>query len=119
MATIRQYTAAEATVICGAVFDETMEDQLRVTVVATGLGGATLKARKPEMKVVETIGLRNGTDNMPVFETLSSGSVAMDLTGVSSGRGANRTPSGNQANAMSDAGIDKYDIPAFLRRQVD
>jgi len=39
MATIRQYTAAEATVICGAVFDESMEDQLRVTVVATGLGG--------------------------------------------------------------------------------
>ena len=37
MATIRQYTAAEATVICGAVFDETMEDQLRVTVVATGM----------------------------------------------------------------------------------
>jgi cell division protein FtsZ len=38
MKTIRQYTAPEATVICGAVFDETMEDQLRVTVVATGLG---------------------------------------------------------------------------------
>ncbi len=119
MATIRQYTAAEATVICGAVFDETMEDQLRVTVVATGLGGAAVKARKPEMKVIETIGLRNGTDNIPVFETLNSGAVAMDLTGVIGGRGANRTPSGNQANAMSDAGIDKYDIPAFLRRQVD
>jgi cell division protein FtsZ len=38
MKTIRQYTAPEATVICGAVFDEGMEDQLRVTVVATGLG---------------------------------------------------------------------------------
>jgi cell division protein FtsZ len=38
MKTIRQYTAPEATVICGTVFDEGMEDQLRVTVVATGLG---------------------------------------------------------------------------------
>ena len=119
MATIRQYTAAEATVICGAVFDEAMEDHLRVTVVATGLGGAAAKVRKPEMKVIETIGLRTGTDNMPVFETVASSSVGMDLTGVIAGRGANRTPSGNQANAMADAGIDKYDIPAFLRRQVD
>ena len=119
MATIRQYTAAEATVICGAVFDETMEDQLRVTVVATGLGGAAAKVRKPEMKVVETIGMRTGTDNYPVFEAVTSSAVGTDLTGVIAGRGANRTPSGNQANAMADAGIDKYDIPAFLRRQVD
>ena len=119
MATIRQYTAAEATVICGAVFDETMEDHLRVTVVATGLGGAAAKVRKPEMKVVETIGMRTGTDNYPVFEAVTSSGVGTDLTGVIAGRGANRTPSGNQANAMADAGIDKYDIPAFLRRQVD
>ena len=119
MATIRQYTAAEATVICGAVFDETMEDHLRVTVVATGLGGASAKVRKPEMKVVETIGMRTGTDNYPVFEGVTSSAVGTDLTGVIAGRGANRTPSGNQANAMADAGIDKYDIPAFLRRQVD
>ena len=121
MATIRQYTAAEATVICGAVFDETMEDQLRVTVVATGLGGAAMKVRKTEMKVVETMtmGLRTGTDNLPVFESVTSSGVGLDLTGVIAGRGANRTPSGNQANAMADAGIDKYDIPAFLRRQVD
>jgi hypothetical protein len=48
MKTIRQYTAPEATVICGAVFDETMEDQLRVTVVATGLGiVAAREAAKP------------------------------------------------------------------------
>jgi cell division protein FtsZ len=43
MNTIRQYTAPEATVICGAVFDEAMEGQLRVTVVATGLGGVVVR----------------------------------------------------------------------------
>jgi cell division protein FtsZ len=46
MKTIRQYTAPEATVICGAVFDEAMEDQLRVTVVATGLG-IVARAKRP------------------------------------------------------------------------
>jgi len=115
MNTIRQYTAAEATVICGAVFDETMEDRLRVTVVATGLGGVIAKARKPEMKVVETIGLRTGTDNLHVFD-MTVGQV--DLTSVvSSGRGS--SPRNAQADAMAASGVDKYDIPAFLRRQSD
>ncbi len=115
MNTIRQYTAAEATVICGAVFDESMEDQLRVTVVATGLGGATVKARKPEMKVVETMGLRTGTDNLHVFD-MTMGQV--DLSSVaSSTRGS--MPRNTQAEAMAASGVDKYDIPAFLRRQSD
>ncbi len=119
MATIRQYTAAEATVICGAVFDEAMEDQLRVTVVATGLGAVAKSARKPEMKMVEVVGLglRTGTDNLPIFET-STTQASMDLSGVMGGRGV-RTPSRTQADDMAGAGIDKYDIPAFLRRQSD
>lgn len=115
MNTIRQYTAAEATVICGAVFDESMEDQLRVTVVATGLGVMAAKARKPEMKVVETIGLRTGTDNMHTFD-MTMGQV--DLSSVaSSARGG--MPRSTQAEAMAASGVDKYDIPAFLRRQSD
>ena len=118
MKTIRQYTAPEATVICGAVFDETMEDQLRVTVVATGLGVVGVReAAKPAMRVVETIGLRTGTDNVPVFETtISQGSI--DLSSVtSSARGG--APRNAQADAMAASGVDKYDIPAFLRRQSD
>ena len=115
MNTIRQYTAEEATVICGAVFDDTMEDRLRVTVVATGLGAATAKARKPEIKVVETIGLRTGTDNLQTFD-MTMGQV--DLSSVaSSGRGG--MPRNTQAEAMAASGVDKYDIPAFLRRQSD
>ena len=118
MATIRQYTAAEATVICGAVFDESMEDALRVTVVATGLGGMAASARKPEMAVIQ--GLRNGTDgrSMPVYEPSNLDSVM----------GTRRT--NPQIDAMAGAGIEKsdippvlrnrdYDIPAFLKRQSD
>ncbi len=114
MNTIRQYTAAEATVICGAVFDESMEDQLRVTVVATGLGVVTGKVRKPEMKVVETVGLRTGTDNLHTYDI---GAGQVDLSGVIS---SNRSmPRNTQAEAMAASGVDKYDIPAFLRRQSD
>jgi cell division protein FtsZ len=118
MNTIRQYTAPEATVICGAVFDETMEDQLRVTVVATGLGGVVVReAVKPRMTVVETIGLRTGTDNLPVYDS-GIGQVQIDLSSVTSSARGN-TPRNAQADAMAASGVDKYDIPAFLRRQSD
>jgi cell division protein FtsZ len=118
MKTIRQYTAPDATVICGTVFDEGMEDQLRVTVVATGLGLAiSREGAKPAMRVVETMGLRTGTDNLQVFESgISQGPI--DLSSVtSSARGS--TPRNAQADAMAASGVDKYDIPAFLRRQSD
>ncbi len=42
MNTIRSYAAKDATVIFGSVYDESMGDSLRVTVVATGLGGRTI-----------------------------------------------------------------------------
>ncbi len=117
MNTIRQYTAPEATVICGAVFDEGMEDQLRVTVVATGLGVAVAQAAKPSIRMVEPVGLRTGTDNLQVFDTPAAPG-AIDLSSVtSSARGG--APRNAQADAMAASGIDKYDIPAFLRRQSD
>src|SRR5437667_2706099 len=58
MNTIRSFTAEDATVIYGSVIDETMGDALRVTIVATGLGGAAAQ-RNPVMQVVP----RTGTDD--------------------------------------------------------
>jgi cell division protein FtsZ len=126
MATISNYTAPDATVICGAVFDDAMEDQLRVTVVATGLG-LTNQRREPKPKLVpsyvEGIGQRTGTDNLPLGTGMSS---AITGTGVASGNldlegmfTSNRSNRDSRAQAMSDTGMDKYDIPAFLRKQAD
>ena len=123
MATIRNYASPEATIIFGTVFDEGMEDQLRVTVVATGLGMAAAKKKappKPELVHVaaEGLGLRTGTDNQPVFTDAQAAGTggSLDFGGVfTSGRGAR-----NQAvAAMEASGVDKYDIPAFLRKQAD
>jgi cell division protein FtsZ len=63
------------------------------------------------------MGLRTGTDNLQVFESgISQGPI--DLSSVtSSGRGS--APRNAQADAMAASGVDKYDIPAFLRRQSD
>jgi cell division protein FtsZ len=118
MATVRAYTSPEATVICGLAFDDALEDQLRVTVVATGLGGVVVKAVKPRMAVVETVGLRTGTENLPIYVDGIGSSVQIDLSSVTiSARGS--TPRNAQADAMAASGVDKYDIPAFLRRQSD
>jgi cell division protein FtsZ len=122
MATIRNYTAPDATVICGAVFDDAMEDQLRVTVVATGLGSAALLRRKPELKtyINEGVGLRTGTDNLPLGTGVSMATAgttgSLDLEGMFV---SNRGSRDSRAQAMSDTGMDKYDIPAFLRKQAD
>ncbi|MBI4984648.1 MAG: cell division protein FtsZ, partial [Rhodocyclales bacterium] len=121
MATIRNYASQEATIIFGTVFDEGMEDQLRVTVVATGLGVANSRKKappKPELVHVaaEGMGLRTGTDNQPMYAEQAQSGAGMDFGAVfTSGRGAR-----NQAvAAMEASGVDKYDIPAFLRKQAD
>jgi cell division protein FtsZ len=103
-----------------------MEDQLRVTVVATGLGIANAR-REPKPKLIhsymEGAGQRTGTDNLPLGTGMSSATTG---TGVTSGNldlegmfTSNRGGRDSRAQAMSDTGMDKYDIPAFLRKQAD
>jgi cell division protein FtsZ len=118
MSTIRNYASPEATIIFGTVFDESMDDQLRVTVVATGLGGAVRMAAKPKLQPVQTAAYgRTGTDDMPM-DLMAGGSAAgnmdMGLPPVfHSGRG--RGAAGSVMDSMRSAGADPSDIPAVLR----
>ena len=50
MNTIKEFTAEDATVIVGTVIDENMQENLRVTMVATGLGGV-VNRRNPSRSV--------------------------------------------------------------------
>lgn len=104
---IRAYAAEDATVIFGTAYDEAMGDSLRVTVVATGLGR---KAIKPQLVRNPYTMRATGTDaRVPMDEDLATPSVW-------------RSPRGNAATqvaALEESGMDRYDIPAFLRRQAD
>ncbi len=60
MNTIRAFAAEDAHIIFGAVFDDAMQDQLRVTVVATGLGNLKVQ-KQPTVQLVH--GIKTGTDN--------------------------------------------------------
>ena len=112
MNTIRTYAAPDATIIFGTVFEDGMEDQLRVTVVATGLGGVIAK---PKTAISVVPSLRTGTDDRS-FEAVS-GNLELGLPAVfQSGRSGARNAA---VEAMTASGVDKYDIPAFLRKQAD
>jgi cell division protein FtsZ len=108
-----QFAAEEATVIVGSVFDEAMGDELRVTVVATGLG-ATRKQSKPEVvyRGEEATYQRTGTDNQPVA---NPGVNYSELDTPAVMRRGRR----EQIDAMEKSGMDTLDIPSFLRKQAD
>ncbi len=111
MNTVRSFAADDATIIFGAVYDPAMEDNLRVTVVATGLGAAAAqRQQKPQLVMTQ----KTGTDNQPVMA--AGAGVNYDQLEMPAVMRNNRQ---RQAEALAQSGVDKYDIPAFLRKQAD
>jgi cell division protein FtsZ len=113
MTTIKEFTADDALVIVGTVIDDAMEDRLRVTMIATGLGGAQAirrEQRAPSMTLIETpqVVARTGTDGMGV-------STGVDYEQLDAPAVMRRRERGSPAAPASDA----PEIPAFLRKQAD
>ena len=126
MNTIRRYAADDAHVIFGTAYDEALGDQLRVTVIATGLSSLARRAAQPPLSVVQqpAQNLRTGTDNLPIMNQAlaagAAGGAAQDYSGLN-------TPSvwrtarsaAAKVEALSSNGMDEIEIPAFLRKQAD
>ena len=108
-----QFAAEEATVIVGSVFDETMSSELRVTVVATGLGDPlTRKQAKPEIVYQNQDFQRTGTHDEPIANDGVNYPELDTPAFIRSGRRA-------AVDAMEKSGMDTLDIPSFLRKQAD
>jgi cell division protein FtsZ len=104
MNTIKGFTAEDATVIVGTVIEESMGDDLRVTMVATGLGSPVNRQQNKPLSIVKT-----GTDNVAMevdYDVLDQPAVM-------------RRRRDAQVEAMKQSGVDLLDIPAFLRKQAD
>jgi cell division protein FtsZ len=97
--TIKEFASDDATVVIGTVIEPDMHDELRVTIVATGLGQ---EKRKQPYKVVKT---GTGTTD---YEQLETPTVIR-----------NRRTDRPMAMATSESAIEYLDIPAFLRKQAD
>jgi cell division protein FtsZ len=126
MNTIRRYAADEAHVIYGTAYDESLGDQLRVTVIATGLSSARrAESRPPTLNVVQPAAapLRTGTDNLPILNqpmqpTQAGAGDYAGLNTPSVWRNA-RSQAAAKVEALSSNGMDEIEIPAFLRKQAD
>ncbi|MDD0812101.1 cell division protein FtsZ [Curvibacter sp. RS43] len=129
MSTINAYASPDAHVIYGAAYDDTLGENIRVTVVATGLSRQNARRQAPPLQV-----LRTGTDNvgfnLPVASAGGSVGNAVGLGSVSSGADyggmsvpsvwrTNRTQAAAKVDALVSGGMDDLEIPAFLRKQAD
>ncbi|KAB2875321.1 MAG: cell division protein FtsZ [Burkholderiaceae bacterium] len=123
---IRRYAADDAYIIYGAAFDESLGDQLRVTVIATGLS----QAKKAPLTVVQSNhGLRTGTDNAPLSQAVHGNGAQQPMAAngapdygqyaTPSVWRSNRAQAAAKVEALSSNGMDEIEIPAFLRKQAD
>ena len=107
-ATIEEYASDNATVVIGTVIDPEMTDEIRVTVVATGLGIADMDNGRKSVDKTQKILAGDGTVDYTEFDkpTLMR----------------NRKMGEGKDEAQAQVGksdMEYLDIPAFLRRQAD
>ncbi len=99
--TIKQFASEQATVVVGTVIDPDMEQEIRVTVVATGLGQGAGAAEVP-VKVV-----RRSVGGEPNYAELDQPAIQR------------KRAVGDGVMAAPDDLEEMLDIPTFLRRQAD
>ena len=116
---VNQFASSDATVVIGTVIDSELNDELRVTVVATGIGSAAVQE---SVKVVEKPSTKNSDGTLNLAE--------LDISPVirnarREGREQGRQDESHEAKpeprrqAITADNMDYLDIPAFLRRQAD
>ncbi|XQW84421.1 cell division protein FtsZ [Thalassotalea piscium] len=103
---VKAFASENATVVVGAVIDPEMTEDLRVTVVATGIGAE----RKPDITLVNPTPV---AEPIAVGQEFSASPQAEPMTAT--------MPEANaQVQKVQAADLDNYlDIPAFLRKQAD
>ncbi len=99
---VKDFACDDATVVVGTVIDPEMGGDMRVTVVATGLGRAVAVQKQPEVRVV-----RRGPTTPPDWESLDQPAVRR------------KRAVGEDFSPEPAAQEELLDIPAFLRRQAD
>ncbi|MFY8327741.1 cell division protein FtsZ [Pseudoalteromonas sp. ZZD1] len=131
---VKALASENATVVVGAVIDPEMSDELRVTVVATGLGGD----RRPQFGIVDNgfkkasgsdvTSSTNQTSSMyvPSFASQGNSSQEADAAPTTEKQESSMTTQSSNAKTEQSSGKsdkseggDYFDIPAFLRKQAD
>ena len=105
-ATIEEFASDNATVVIGTVIDPEMGEEMRVTVVATGLG---LDLDPKQTELPAALRRRLAGDGVPDYQQLDKPTVIRNKAMLD----------GDGRSAESGRDLEYLDIPAFLRRQAD
>lgn len=108
--TVRDFADDDATVVVGTVIDPTLDDELRVTVVATGLGERRVMLKRQvaqETAAMHLVSSTGGNERAPNYNDLGRPAIYR------------RGGAAAVAEAVVESDLDYLDIPAFLRRQAD
>ena len=116
--TVRDFADDEATVVVGTVIDPDLEDELRVTVVATGLGEQRTAVGRPtridDRSPMHLVGRAQSESVAPNYEGMERPAIYRK-----SGAAAAASAAAVQTDRTPDSDLEYLDIPAFLRRQAD
>jgi cell division protein FtsZ len=110
--TVKEFACEDATVVVGTVIDPEMQGDLRVTMVATGLGEPRVQRERPAEPEVKPVRLVNSD----IVEPGPVDYTDMDRPTVMR---REQKPRKTFGDAGKDQDMDYLDIPAFLRRQAD
>ena len=99
--TLKEFSSDNATIVVGTVIDQQMEDEVRVTVVATGIGSDYRSKDEPVV-----IATRRGDEQFD-YKNLERPTIIRNRDDEI------------EAKPATESGVDYLDIPAFLRRQAD
>jgi cell division protein FtsZ len=111
---VKQFASDDATVVVGTVIDPDMSNQIRVTVVATGLGKPVVRAMAPQQQMAQAVAQPPAMRMVRPRASVAPTDYAMlDRPTVQRQRAVG---DGIRSEVESE---DLLDIPAFLRRQAD
>lgn len=113
METIRGYASEDATVIFGTAYDEAIGENLRVTVVATGLGRIIARPHSSQSTSA------SGHETCSGEALLNGSGEYINKNDTPLLKRNARSQALAQVRALANSGMDHFDIPAFLRKQAD
>ena len=119
--TVKRYASEDANVVVGCVIDPEMSEEIRVTVVATGIGRQAVQAQQPEMDSRRPVAVDGGRAARPAPRPIEDLSIPTYIRNQREQQAGAHAPSQRRAvgDGLSYSDESMLDIPAFLRRQAD
>jgi cell division protein FtsZ len=110
---VKEFISDDATVVVGTVIDPDMTEEMRVTVIVTGLGDRQRgqQGQHTNNKAARLVETRRGDGSLD-YQQLERPAVIRKQAAAAT---ASTPATQNNAEAIPD--VDYLDIPAFLRRQ--